>query len=135
MKKVLMNTRILAIALATTFTTALSSPALAIEEKKAIPVELKFVGNIESQPVFLLSFNNVEESDYTIIVRDEYGSVLYRDNVKGGKITKRFMLNTDELGNVAIQFEIIGKKSEKTVVYEVNKKSRLVEDLVINKVK
>ena len=135
MKKVLMNTRILAIALATTFTTALSSPALAIEEKKAIPVELKFVGNIESQPVFLLSFNNVEESDYTIIVRDEYGSVLYRDNVKGGKITKKFMLNTDELGNVAIQFEIIGKKSEKTVVYEVNKKARLVEDVVINKVK
>jgi len=135
MKKVLMNTRILAIALATTFTTALSSPALANEEKKAIPVELKFVGNIESQPVFLLSFNNVDESNYTIVVRDEYGNVLYRDNVKGGKITKKFMLNTDELGNVAIQFEIIGKKTEKTVVYEVNKKSRLVEDLVINKVK
>ena len=135
MKKVLMNTRILAIALATTFTTALSSPALAIEEKKAIPVELKFVGNIESQPVFLLSFNNVEESSYTIIVRDQYGSVLYRDNVKGGKIAKKFMLNTDELSNVAIQFEIIGKKTEKTVVYEVNKKSRLVEDLVINQVK
>ena len=135
MKKVLMNTRILAIALATTFTTALSSPALAIEEKKAIPVELKFVGNIESQPVFLLSFNNVEESNYTIVVRDEYGNVLYRDNVKGGKITKKFMLNTGELGNVAIQFEITGKKTEKTVVYEVNKKSRLVEDLVINKVK
>lgn len=135
MKKVLMNTRILAIALGTTFTTAFSSPALAIEEKKAIPVELKFVGNIDSQPVFLLTFNNVEESDYTIIVRDEYGSVLYRDKVKGGKIAKRYMLNTDELGNVAIQFEVIGKKSEKTVIYEVNKKSRLVEDLVINKVK
>ena len=135
MKKVLINTRILAIALAATFTTAFSSPALANEEKKAIPVELKFVGNIESQPVFLLSFNNAEENGYTIIVRDEYGNVLYRDKVKGGNIAKKFMLNTEELGDVALQFEIIGSKTEKSVVYEVNKQSRLVEDLVINKMK
>jgi hypothetical protein len=135
MKKVLINTRILAIALGATFATAFSSPALATEEKKAIPVELKFVGNIESQPVFLLSFNNAEESGYTIVVRDEFNNVLYRDNVKGGNITKKFLLNTEELGDAAITFEIIGKKTEKTVVYEVNKKSRLVEDLVINKMK
>jgi hypothetical protein len=135
MKKVLINTRILAIALGATFITAFSLPALATEEKKAIPVELKFVGNIESQPVFLLSFNNAEESGYTIVVRDEFNNVLYRDNVKGGNITKKFLLNTDELGDAAITFEIIGKKTEKTVVYEVNKKSRLVEDLVINKMK
>ncbi len=133
MKKVLMNTRILAIALAATFATASSTSALATEAKKAIPVELKFVGNIESQPVFQLSFDNAVESDYTIVVRDEYNNVLYRDNVKGGKMTKKFMLNTEELGDVAIQFEIIGKKTEKTVIYEVNKKSRLVEDLVISK--
>jgi len=135
MKKVLINTRIFAIALATTFSTGFISPALANEEKKTIPVELQFAGKIESQSVFLLSFNNIEESAYTIIVRDENGSVLYRDNVKGGKITKKFLVNTEEMGNVAIQFEIIGKKSEKKVVYEVNKQARLVEDLVINKVK
>src|SRR5436190_10707799 len=97
MKKVLINTRILAIALGATFATAFSSPALATEEKKAIPVELKFVGNIESQPVFLLSFNNADESGYTIVVRDEFNNVLYRDNVKGGNITKKFLLNTEEL--------------------------------------
>ena len=65
MKKVSMNTRILAIALAATFTTAFSSPALANEEKKAIPVELKFVGNIGAQPAFTLNFTNIEESEYT----------------------------------------------------------------------
>jgi hypothetical protein len=135
MKKVLINTRILAIALAATFTTAFSSPAFAMDEKKAIPVELKFVGNIGDQPVFLLNFTNIEENEYTIVVRDEYGNVLYRDKVKGGNIAKKFILNTEELGDVVIQFEIIGKKTEKTVVYEVNKKSRLVEDLVINKMK
>ena len=70
-----------------------------------------------------------------IVVRDENGNVLYRDKVKGGNVTKKFLLNTEELGDVAVQFEITGKKNEKTVIYEVNKKSRLVEDLVINKMK
>lgn len=135
MKKVLINTRILALGLAATFTTAFSSPALAIDEKKAIPVELKFLGNIEQQPVFELTFKNAEENSYTIIVRDEYSNVLYRDKIKGGTVTKKFILNTEELGDTRIQFEIIGKKDEKAVVYEVNKESRLVENLVVNKMK
>jgi hypothetical protein len=135
MKKVLINTRILAIGLAATFTTAFSSPALAIDEKKAIPVELKFLGSIEKQPVFELTFKNAEESEYTVIVRDEFSNVLYRDKIKGGTVTKKFILNTEELGDTKIQFEIVGKKTENTVVYEVNRESRLVEDLTVNKMK
>ncbi len=134
MKKVSINPRILAIALVTTFSVAFLSPAFAIDEKKVIPVDLKFVGNIENQPVFELAFTNADESEYTVVVRDEYNTVLYRDNVKGN-ITKKFMLNIEELGNTAIQFEITGKKTDKTVIYEVNKNSRLIEDIVINKMK
>jgi len=95
---------------------------------------LKFIGNIENQPVFELAFTNADESEYTVIVRDEYNTVLYRDNVKGNA-TKKFMLNIEDLGNTGVQFEITGKKSDKTVIYEVNKKSRFIEDVVINKMK
>jgi len=131
MKKT-MNTRILAIALASIFTVSLSTTALANDEKKAIPVELKFIGNIQSQPVFQLTFNSPDENEFTIIVRDEFNTVLYRDYVKGN-VTKKFLLNTEELGNTAIQFEITGKKTHKKVIYEVNKQSRFVEDVVVNK--
>ena len=134
MKKVSINPRVLAIALVTTFSVAFLSPAFAIDEKKVIPVDLKFVGNIENQPVFELAFTNADESEYTVVVRDENNTVLYRDNVKGN-VTKKFMLNIEELGNTAIQFEITGKKTDKTVIYEVNKNSRLIEDIVINKMK
>ena len=134
MKKVSINPRILAIALVTIFSVAFLSPAFAIDEKKVIPVDLKFVGNIENQPVFELAFRNADESEYTVVVRDENNTVLYRDNVKGN-VTKKFMLNIEELGNTAIQFEITGKKTDKTVIYEVNKNSRLIEDIVINKMK
>lgn len=132
MKKT-MNTRILAIALATIFTVTLSTTVLANDEKKAIPVELKFIGNIENQPVFQLTFSSPDENEFTIVVRDEFNTVLYRDYVKAGNITKKFLLNTEELGNTAIQFEITGKKTHKKVIYEVNKQSRFVEDVVVNK--
>ena len=135
MKKVLINTRIFAIALAVVFASSFSSPALANDDKKAIPVEMKFIGSFENQPVFQLNFSNAEENEYTIVVRDEFNNVLYRDNVKGENITKKFRLNTEELGDVSIKFEITGKKTEKSVVFEVNKKSRVIDDLVINKVK
>ena len=133
MKKVLINTRIFAIALAVTFTTAFNSPALAIDEKKPIPVEMKFIGNVENQPVFELIFTGTEENEFTIVVRDEFNYELYRDNIKAGYVTKKFLLNTEELGDAAIQFEITDKKSNETVIFEVNKKQSFIEDVVISK--
>ena len=135
MKRVFINTRILAVALAITSTTVFSTPAAAIDEKKTIPVELKFLGNINNQPVVLLNFTNTEVNEYTVIVRDSYGVVLYRDKVKGSNMTQKFILNTEDIGDVELHFEITGKKTDKTVVYEVNTVSRIIEDVVVNKVK
>lgn len=133
MKNILMNTRSFAIAVATLFTLGLAFPALANEEKKPIPVELRFIGNIENKPVFQLTFSNPAETEFMVIVRDQFSNILYKDVIKGENISKRFLLNIEELGDAAIQFEITGKKTDKTVIYEVNKKARLVEDVVINR--
>ena len=135
MKRAFINTRIFAIALAVTSTTAFSTPALAIEEKKTIPVELKFLGNVNNQPVVQLNFTNTEVSEYTVVVRDSHGVVLYKDKVKGRNMTQKFILNTEDLGDGEVHFEITGKKTDKTAVYEVNTVSRIVEDVVVNQVK
>jgi hypothetical protein len=134
--KTMIKTRLLAIALVASFTVAFTSPALANEEKNAIPVELKFVGNMKNnQPLFHLVFTGTVENEFTVTVRDEYGNVLYRDNVKGASFTKKFLLNTEELGDAELKFEITGKNYEKPVVFEINNHSRFVEDVVVNKVK
>ena len=135
MKTVMISTRILAIALIASFTMAFASPALANIEKKPIPVELKFIGNLKDQPRFQMTFTSTEENDFTITIRDEYGNVLYRDNVKGGSFTKNFVLNTEELGDAGLKFEISSKNFEKPVVFEINTYSRVVEDVVVNRVK
>lgn len=133
MKNKSLNIRIAAIALATLFTVAFVSPAVANNNLPAA-VELKFIGNLKDQPMFQLSFNGAEETEYTVAVLDEYNNMLYKETVKAGA-TKKFLLNTDEIGSADLRFEITGKKSNKTVVFEINRNQRVVEDLVINKIK
>lgn len=135
MKTRTINTRIIAVALATIFTVGFTSAALAADGKNVIPVELKYLGKFKNQPLFELNFNNAEASEFTVVIRDEFGSVLYKDNVKGGSVSKKFLLNTEELGSVNLEMEIIGKKTDKTVVFAINQNSRVVEDVVVNKLK
>ena len=135
MKSLMIKTRIVAVALATLFTVALSAPVFANNEKNEAPVELKYLGEFKGQPVFELTFNNKNESEFIVTIVDQYKNVLYRDVVKSDIASKKYMLNTDQANNVALQFEITGKKSNSTVAYEIRQKSRVVEDVIINQVK
>jgi len=134
MKTIITQVRFAAVALVALFTVTLAQAAPATE-KNPTGVEFKFIGNHKNQPVLELSFNNPEEVEFTVEVVDEYNTVLYKDVVKANNTTKKFLLNTEELGNVGLRFQITGRKSNKTVVYEVNRNARVVEDLVVNKVK
>lgn len=131
--KTSINTRLVAVAFAAVLTLGFTSAALANDGKNVIPVELKYLGKFKNQPLFELNFANAAESEFTVVIRDEYGTILYRENVKGGIGSKKFLLNTEELGTVDLQMEIIGKKTDKTVVFAINQNSRVIEDVVVNK--
>ena len=135
MKTRKVSTRLLAIALVASFAIAFASPALANEDKKTVPVELKFIGNVKDQPLFHLVFNGKEETEYTIVIRDEYGNALYRENIKGTSFIKKFIVNVDELDESKLKFEVSSKSYQKPVVFEINTQYRYVEDVVVNKVK
>ena len=135
MKALLISTRIVTIALVTIFTFAFTAPALADPGKDSVPAELKYLGKYKNQPVFEVSFNkNEADSEFIVTIRDEDNNILYKDFIKAGTTSKKYSLNTDELGSdVNLQFEITGKKSNATAVYQINRTSRIVEDLAINK--
>lgn len=133
MKKIFSNNRLIAIAFFTVFS-ATAVSAASDSSNLAMPVELKLIGSINDQPLFQLSYaGTTGQDDFTIIIRDEDGNSLYRENIKGESFTKKFLLNRDEVGSGTLRFEITSKKNSKTVVYEVNRNTREVEDLVINK--
>ena len=123
------------VALVAIFTVSFSTSALAIDETNPSGIELKFIGNLKNQPIFQLTANHPDETEFSVSVMDENNVVLYKDNVRSGVNGKKFMLNTDELGDASVRFEITGKKSNKTIVYEINRNSHVVSDLVINKLK
>jgi hypothetical protein len=134
--KTLINTRIVAIALVAALTLAFTTPVLAnTTGENPQAVELKYLGQYKNQPVFELSFKNSEETDFTVVIRDEQDNIVYKDFIKGGTASKKYMLNTEELGDIPVNFEITSRKTDKTVVYKVNKNTRVVEDVVVNLVK
>ncbi|MFN4314937.1 MAG: hypothetical protein ACK4E0_11620 [Chitinophagaceae bacterium] len=135
MKNVIKSGRFATLTLAALLTLGLSTQVFAGTEKEPTGVEIKYVGSHKNQPVLELNFNNPDEIEYSIEVVDEHNVLLYKDVVKANAGTRRFLLNTEELGNVGLRFEITGKKSNKTTVYEINRNARVVEDLVVNKVK
>jgi hypothetical protein len=133
--KTLKNYGIMAIALVA-FTLAFSTTTLANDEGGNKNVtELKFIGNLENQPVFQLSLNGAEEDEYSITFRDEYGNVLYSDKVKGDNITKKFLLKAEEIGDATVNVVVKAKKTGKVEVYNINRSHSYVEETVVAKVK
>ena len=136
MKKIFNNNRLIAIAFFTIFSVAIAPAAMAGEKNPVVPVEMKFTGLIKNQPVFQLNFTgNSEQNEFTIIISDEYGNSLYSENIKGENFTKKFLLNTDEIGDNTLLFKILSNKTKQSVTYEVNRNTRLVQDVEINVVK
>ena len=130
MEKIFCNKRVIIIAFFTVFSTAFASVAMANDNNHSIPVELKFIRWIQNQPLFELRFAGSEEqNDFTIIIRDEFSNILYKENIKGEKFTKSFLLNTDEVSDDTFQFEIISKKLNKSTVFEISRHTFLEEEM------
>ena len=136
MKQVLKNKSIMSIALFAILLSASTSALANNDSSRVIPVELKFIGEVKNQLVFLLNFEgNADENEFIVSIIDETGNTLYKEAVKGEKISKRFLLNTDEVGDNTIKFLVTSKKTNQTVTYQVNHVSRTIQDVVVNKLK
>lgn len=129
MKKIFRNNRIIAIAFITVFS-ALTTAAMAGNgENPSSPVQLKYAGKLNEQPVFQLNVNgSAENNQFQIVIRDNFGTALYTENIKAEKFTKNFLLNTDEIGDDTIRFEITSWKTKETITYSVNRNTRFVEE-------
>ncbi len=95
--------------------------------------ELKLITNIDAQPVFQLSLNNAQNEKFFVVVKDEFGTVVYEETVSGVNIKRKYQLNTEELGTVGLTFEIVGMSSTKPVVFSVQNSSRITKETLIVK--
>ena len=120
MEKIFLNKRIVIIAFFTVFSAGVMP--LKAQANDPVPVELKFVRLVKDQPIFQFDFmGNMQNDEFTILVRDEFNNILYKENIKGEFFTKSFLLNTDEVADDTLYFEIRSKKSNQSKVYPVNR--------------
>jgi hypothetical protein len=133
MEKIFSNKRLLVIAFFTVFSTAAAPAALTSNNHHTVPVELKFIRWINDQPLFQFNFSaNAEPDVFTIIIKDEFRNELYRENITGENFTKAFLLNTEEVGDDDLQFEIVSKKTNSSTLFTINRHSFTEEKLAIS---
>ena len=135
MKKAIKNYGLMIITLIT-LTVGFTTITLANDEGKTKNItELKFIGNMENQPVFQLNLNNTEDDEFIVTFRDDAGNVLYSDKFKGAGITKKFLLKSEEFGDSALNVVVKSKKYNTTEVYTINRSHTYVEETVVSKLK
>lgn len=86
---------------------------------KPATAELKFVGREGNDPMFQLTLNNTNAEEVIVVVKDEMGYVLYREKIKGTNLSKTFRLNMEELDGVSLRIEILSRKSENNMTFDI----------------
>lgn len=100
----------------------------------SLPVELNYMGVVKNQSLFQLNFSgSEEENEFIVTITDENGYVFYNQIVKGEKFAKQFLFNAEDLSASKIHFEITGKKTGKTVTYNIDRKTKVIEEINISK--
>jgi len=125
---------IIAIAIFSVFNFANANAADTTGGNNNLPVELKYAGTFKNQPLIQLNFTgSAQDNAFRIVITDEAGIELYNTDVKGDVFSKQFLLNTDDLGDAVLKFEITGKKSGNKAVYKVSRQHQVTQQMDVVK--
>lgn len=133
MKKIFRNSRFIAVAFLTLFAASITKADDSIRIKNAVPAELRYAGMINNDPLFELRVaGDPDQDDFTVSISDNQGNVLYRENIRSATFSKKFLLNSEELGDEILLVEIVSRKTKKLLRYEIKSYSKLVQQVEMN---
>jgi len=129
MKTKIKNFGTIALVVALSFTATVS---WAFDGTKDTPVvSLKYVGLIQNQPTFQLDLNSVEETDFYVSIKDQYGQVIYSEKIKAKNFTRNYRLNTS-VDDAILKVEV-REGNKKPEVFTINRNTRYYEETSISK--
>ena len=113
---------------------AAATPARAqVQEKAKVPVEFKYLGTVNNQPLFGVEFENPNEEDLYISLKGPDGTILYSEWFKDKKYSKKFRI--EDYPEDAVTFAVMSRKEKQTQVFRINKSTRVVEDVVVTRLR
>ena len=128
--------KMITVALIALCTIGSSNTALATKNPNE-PMELKYMGKTNNQPVFQLNLNNPQASEYYISIKDESGKVLYSEKVKGENVSRNYRFDVNEFDlsspDFGISVEVTTAKTHKTEVFHVKSTAHVVENFEVAK--
>ena len=136
MKQALKTTRMITMGLFTLCTMGLSHATYA-GVKNESPIEFKFIGKFNNNPVFQLNLNNDGAEGYLITIKDANNTVLYSEKVKAANVnyTRKYQLDIDDADLSAYGFgvkvEVTSAKTHKTQVYKISSLTTVKEDIIV----
>ena len=95
-------------------------------------VSLRYVGLVQNQPMFQLDLNSVEETDFYVSIKDQYGRVIYNEKIKAKTFTRNFRLDTESLDDAILKVEV-RDGNKKPEVFTINRNTRYYEETSISK--
>lgn len=134
MKKNVIKTSVLSIALAAILATSVATTVKA-DDNVGNPVELKYISSKTQLPVYQLRLNNLTKGSYAIAIKDESGVVLYNETVAGTKVVRNYQFDSVLPEGAKLTFEVNDLTNNTSKVYNVSKTATVVEDVVVNEVK
>ena len=97
-------------------------------------VQVKYLGTVESNPMFEIAFNNKEDDKFLVIIRDEVGNILFSEKLSGKNVTRKYRIDTEvEIGEGGLRFEIRPYSTKKTQVYVAGLTETVSKDMAINR--
>jgi hypothetical protein len=136
MKTKLKAIRVFAIAILTLVIFGVSTTASAAKTPDD-PIELKYVGQTQSQPVFQLNLNNTKASAYYIHIKDANGKVIYSEKVEGTGITRNYRFDIKDVDMTSPDFgltvEVTDAKTKDTQVFHVKSKTQVIQNFEVAK--
>src|SRR5687768_9349473 len=103
------------------FSFLLSSDVKANDNVKTAIAEIKYMGNVDGNPVFQISFDNKDGEEVYLALRDENGNTIYADYVKGNNYSRKIQFDGVDLSDIKLTLSLRSKNGTKKQNFQINK--------------
>lgn len=111
-----------------------NTPTKAGVDKKDKGIELSYKGRENDLTVFKLVLNNEDAGDFIVTIKNEFGSTLYSEKLKGVNLHRTYKFLPEIQEEIAKStFEVKNIKTKEVTVYQVNTVSTSVDEISINR--
>lgn len=134
MKNVMNKNKATLIAIIAVFTTAFTSPAMAVTKNDPPVTEVKYLGFVGNNPVFELNLNSIHADSYFITIRDVSGTIIYSEKLSGKSISRKYRIDTEEeIPEGGLRFEVRSVKGKKTDIYFADVTENITREVAVTK--